>query len=196
VVAGERARIARDLNTLVARDVTAMVIQAEVAQRVLTSGALEAIEAAGHQVLSQLRRILGVLRHGDATYQLSPQPGLGQIHTLVQQSRTNGQQVDLRIEGEPGTLLAGVDLVTYRILEEVLGYVGPPSAEPMLIELRFADHGLELDVSADQHRTGSWPSPAIRERVALYDGEVRLAVGAGRTSQLRVRLPRVQGAFA
>jgi len=125
-VADERTRIARELHAMVASHVSAMVIQAEAAKRMLDQSpaaadeAMLAIEETGREALSEMRRILGVLRRsGEDPAVLAPQPGVGQLHALVESARTNGGSIELHVHGEPGPLPFAVDLAVYRILEEV-----------------------------------------------------------------------------
>jgi signal transduction histidine kinase len=125
-IAGERSRIARELHAVVARSVAAMVVQAEAAQSVLNSDparaevAMGAIEDTGRQTLAEMRRILGVVRHEYDRGELEPQPGVAQIYALIQRAREQGQAIELRVDGDPGTLPAGIDLGLYRIVEEAL----------------------------------------------------------------------------
>ena len=125
-VASERMRIARELHEVVAHSVVGMVLQAEAAERLLDGDesrmdvVLATVENTGRGALIEMRRILGVLRRPDHARNLEPQPGVGQIHALIQRSRDHGQQVDLRVVGEPGTLPAHIDFGIYRILEEAL----------------------------------------------------------------------------
>ena len=108
-IAGERSRIARELHAVVARSVAAMVVQAEAAQSVLNSDparaevAMGAIEDTGRQTLAEMRRILGVVRHEYDRGELEPQPGVAQIYALIQRAREQGQAIELRVDGEPGT---------------------------------------------------------------------------------------------
>ena len=153
-VAGERSRIARDLHAVVARSVAAMVVQAEAARRQLDTdpatadAALEAVEDVGRQALSEMRRILGVLRQRDqAGDLLEPQPGVDQIYRLIESAREHGQHVELTIEGQPGPLPAGVDLGIYRILEDALASLRPNLAADVRIALRFEDDDLELQLT-------------------------------------------------
>jgi signal transduction histidine kinase len=122
-VAGERSRIARELHAVVAQSVAAMVVQAEAARTVLDSDpgradtAMGAIEDTGRQTLAEMRRILGVLRHDYDRGGLEPQPGVAQIYALIQRARERGQPIELSVDGDPGTLPAGIDLGLYRILK-------------------------------------------------------------------------------
>ena len=200
---GERIRIARDLQRIAAQDVVAMVVQSEAAESLLERDAeaaieaIEAIESQGRRALAQVRLILGVLRNRDVRGALEPQPGLDQIHALVERARHQGQPVELVIEGEPGSGLAGVDLTTYRILEEVLAQAAARPGSTVAVALHFDDGSLSLDVRATGLGTRLWPSRTIRDRVALCDGLVDTASTDDRGARLVVRLPRsVQGAFA
>jgi signal transduction histidine kinase len=187
-VADERTRIARELHAVVAGSVSAMVVQTEAAQQLLdedldrADGAMAAVEEAGREALSEMRRILGVLRRAGEAAELAPQPGVGQIHGLVERAREQRRQVELEVDGDPGPLPASIDLGVYRILEEALASTG---AGPVEVRLTFAERDLELDVSAPSAPTASWPTLAMRERVALCDGELEADEG-----RLRVRLPR------
>jgi signal transduction histidine kinase len=208
-IASERARLTRDLHETVAGGVTAMVVQAEAALNLLTRDphssqaslsaveSITSIEASGRDVLVQLRHILGVLRHGGAMKQLTPQPGLDQVHQLLEHCREQGRPVDFRIVGDPGTLLAGLDMATYRILEDVLGEPGWRAGESLTVTLRFSDRDVEIDLRTGSPGARSWPSPAVRQRVAMFNGDVQVFSRDGASSQLIIRLPRVvEGAFA
>ena len=187
-VGDERTRIARELHAVVAGRVSAMVVQTETAQRLLdedldrANAAMAAVEGAGRETLSEMRRILGVLRRVDEAAELAPQPGVGQIHGLVERAREQHRQVELEVDGDPGPLPASVDLGVYRILEEALASTG---AGPLEVRLTFAERDLELDVTSHSAPTVSWPTLAMRERVALCDGELEADEG-----RLLVRLPR------
>src|SRR5690606_3112224 len=83
--------------------------------------AFAAIEATGRDALTEMRALLGVLRREDEELALDPQPSLAHVSTLVRRSTAAGLAVDLDVEGERGTVPAGVDLVAYRIVQEALG---------------------------------------------------------------------------
>jgi signal transduction histidine kinase len=187
-VADERTRIARELHAVVAGRVSAMVVQTEAAQQLLdedldrADAAMAAVEEAGRDALSEMRRILGVLRRVDETAERAPQPGVGQIHGLVERAREQRRDVELEVDGDPGPLPASIDLGVYRILEEALASTG---AGPLEVRLTFAERDLELDVTSHTAPAASWPTLAMRERVALCDGELEAD-----ERRLRVRLPR------
>jgi signal transduction histidine kinase len=187
-IADERTRIARELHAVVASSVSAMVVQTEAAQQLLdedldrADAAMEAVEEAGRATLSEMRRIMGMLRRGDEAAELAPQPGVGQIHGLVERAREQHREVELEVDGDPGPLPASIDLGVYRILEEALASTG---AGPLEVRLTFAERDLELDVTSHSAPAASWPTLAMRERVALCDGELEAD-----ERRLRVRLPR------
>ncbi|MGA2007145.1 MAG: histidine kinase [Solirubrobacteraceae bacterium] len=202
-VAGERSRIARELHAVVARSVAAMVIQAEAARglldrdRVRADAAMGAIEDTGRQTLAEMRRILGVLRHTEHVGEREPQPGVAQIYTLIQRARERGQPVELSVDGEPGTLPAGVDLGIYRILEDALNSVRQQSGSTVGVTLRFGEEDLELRLTARCVGPSDWPTEVMRERVALCGGQLHNEEPDEHGWQLAVRVPRgLQGALA
>ncbi|WP_406137565.1 sensor histidine kinase [Streptomyces sp. NBC_01089] len=158
-VAGERARIARELHDVVAHNVSVMVVQADGAAYVLDASpdqakqALETISSTGRQALAEMRRLLGVLRTGDAqeSGEYVPQPDVQQIEDLVEQVRVAGLTVDFRIEGTPRPLPSGVELTAYRIVQEALTNTrkhGGPDVGAS-VRLVYFDDGLGLLVEDD-----------------------------------------------
>jgi signal transduction histidine kinase len=170
-VAGERTRIARELHALVATGVVAMIVQAESAENVgpvdteLALTAATEIERCGRQALTEMRHILGALRAADGRQPLQPQPGLAEIHDLMDQARADGKEVELSVEAMPnGSVHAGVELIAYRIVQEILN----TATDPVHINMRFGPETLELNVTAAQeHASGS-----LRELLALCDGQI------------------------
>jgi signal transduction histidine kinase len=202
-VAGERSRIARELHAVVARSVAAMVIQAEAARGrldrdpVRADAAMGAIEDTGRQTLAEMRRILGVLRHAEDVGEREPQPGVAQIYTLIQRARERGQPVELSVDGEPGTLPAGVDLGIYRILEDALNSVRQQSGSTVGVALRFGEQDLEMRLTARCVGPSVWPTDAMRERVALCGGQLQAEATDENGWQFAVCMPRgMQGALA
>ncbi|MCX5411771.1 sensor histidine kinase [Streptomyces sp. NBC_00059] len=158
-VAAERARIARELHDVVAHNVSVMVVQADGAAYVMDASpdqarqALETISSTGRQALAEMRRLLGVLRTGDAkeSGEYVPQPDVEQIEELVGKVRETGLAVDFRIEGTPRPLPSGVELTAYRIVQEALTNTrkhGGPDAGAS-VRLVYFDDGLGLLVEDD-----------------------------------------------
>ncbi|MDQ0941651.1 sensor histidine kinase [Streptomyces sp. V1I1] len=158
-VAAERARIARELHDVVAHNVSVMVVQADGAAYVMDAApdqakqALETISTTGRQALAEMRRLLGVLRTGDAkeSGEYVPQPDVRQIEDLVEQVRCAGLTVDFKIEGTPRALPSGVELTAYRIVQEALTnsrkHGGPEVGAS--VRLVYFDDGLGLLVEDD-----------------------------------------------
>ena len=184
----ERATIARELHDVVAHKVSVMVVQAGAERSVLdpaatsTEETLRTIEATGREALVELRRLLGVLRSGEESQSLAPQPTLADVDALVAQVRDAGVDVELRIEGERRPLAPGVELSAFRIVQEaltnVLKHAGGAHA---LVALRFETAELEIEVRDEGGGGGGEHAPGpgtghgllgIRERVALHGGRV------------------------
>ncbi|MFB6876263.1 sensor histidine kinase [Streptomyces sp. NPDC056323] len=158
-VAAERARIARELHDVVAHNVSVMVVQADGAAYVMDAApdqakqALETISSTGRQALAEMRRLLGVLRTGDAqeSGEYVPQPDVDQIEDLIDQVRQAGLAVDFKIEGTPRPLPSGVELTAYRIVQEALTNTrkhGGPDAGAS-VRLVYFDDGLGLLIEDD-----------------------------------------------
>lgn len=200
-VAEERARIARELHDVVAHAITVMILQARGGRRSLASApkeaaeAFDAIESTASQALMEMRRLLGLLQQGDETASLTPHPSLRHIGDLVKQVDDAGLPVDLMVEGAPIPLSPGIDLSSYRIIQEALTnslkHAGPTTAS---VTVRYKEKALELEVADD----GSGPdeSPVegrgllgMRERVSLYGGELFAGPGSGGGFVVRARIP-------
>jgi signal transduction histidine kinase len=202
-LAEERARIARELHDLVAHNVSVMVVQAGVERHALpesqesTRQTLTAIEQAGRQALVEARRLLGVLRQNGQAEELEPQPTVDQVDFLVEQIERAGLPVTLTVEGERVPLPAGVDLCAYRIVQEgltnALKHAGPAHAD---VRLRYAPAGLDIEVRDDGagngHANGDGSGHGLigmRERVALYGGELTTGPRPGGGFEVRAHLP-------
>lgn len=195
-IAEQRTRIARELQTLIAHSVAAMIVQTQTAQRLLdehpdeAGAAMATIEDTGRQALADMRRILGVLRHPDDAADLAPQPGVGQIPALVERLRSAARPVVLHVEGAPGPMPASVDIGVYRILEEALAGVVDGS-DPVDVVLRFGASDVELRVTSRGRACFDWPTAAMRQRAELCQGTASIEEAAGSGEQLVVRMPRV-----
>jgi signal transduction histidine kinase len=204
-VADERSRIARELHDVVAHNVSVMVVQAGAARRTIdrdTDGARDAltsVEQTGRQALDEMRRLLGVLRTDDeATEARAPQPSVADLDSLVANVRDAGLPVELVVEGVPRPLASGVDMSAYRIVQEALTnslkHAGPARAH---VRVRYGDHDLCVEVVDDGRGGAADPTVngggnglvGMRERVALYGGELRAGPRAGGGYLVSARLP-------
>ena len=124
--AAERTRIARELHDVVAHHVSLMAVQAEAASSLLpgrpaeAAQSVEVIAATARQALTELRRLLGVLRGPADQLETAPSLSLADLGAVLDQVRGAGLAVDLTVEGTPGPLAPSVDLTVYRIIQEAL----------------------------------------------------------------------------
>ncbi|HZT64335.1 MAG TPA: histidine kinase [Acidimicrobiales bacterium] len=195
-VAGERSRIARELHAIVAQSVSAMVMQAEVAQGQIDrdlAGAEEAmgrIVVTGRQALAEMRRLLGVLRHDQQGEELVPQPCIDEIYALIQRTRDRGVPVEFTVTGEPGAIAAGVELGIYRIVEDTCNGVADNANGAVAAELRFGEDFVELRLTLTGTDLGEWPGSSIRQRIAFCGGVLSTSCPDGRDGgYLEARLP-------
>ncbi len=179
----ERRRIARELHDVIAHAVATMTVQATGARLVLATDPararepIEAIEATGREALAEMRRMVGVLRAGDETGGLAPQPGLRGIDRLVADLRDDGYGVSLVTSGEPPVLSPGLDLTAYRVVEEALDNVrayttASHARVTVTYEVGVIELVVENDGGAGPGSGGGHPLAALHERVELYDGSL------------------------
>jgi len=180
-VVEERARIARELHDAVAHSVSMMVIQAGAERRVVDDGStrevLQTIEQIGRTALTEMRRLVGMLRT-DSSDRLAPQPTLADLPMLMTQVREAGLPVEFVIEGDRRELPVGIELSAYRIVQEALTnalkHAGRAHAA---VRVRYGPDSLELEIADDGAGTpadvpgGGHGLAGIRERVTLYGGK-------------------------
>jgi MYXO-CTERM domain-containing protein len=199
-VAEERARIARELHDVVAHSVSVIVIQSQAAQQSTerdseAGRALRSIEATGQEALTEMRRLLGLLRTDDEELALAPQPTLRHLDRLAESVRNAGLPVEVEVEGDAVALPPGVDLSAYRIVQEALTnalkHAGPARAR---VHVRYGTHELELEISDDGSSAvpgngGGHGLVGMRERVSVYGGVVESGSRPEGGYAIRVRLP-------
>ena len=197
--AAERTRIAREIHDIVAHNVSVMVLQARGGRRALrhhpddAREAFSAIESAGGQALTEMRRLLGILR-SDQEPSLAPRPSLDHLDALLGQVRSAGLTVDLAIEGDPRKLQAGLDLAAYRIVQEALTntlkHAGPAHAH---VVVRYSANDIELEIYDDgQGATANGSGSGLvgmNERVSLYGGVLESGNRPDGGYSVRARLP-------
>ena len=211
-VRAERARIARELHDVVAHHVSVMTIQTEAARSQLPPGAdradaaIAAAADSGRTAMTELRRLLGVLRSDDAERgELGPQPGLDDLDALVAEVRAAGVAVDLDVRGGRPAPSGGVALSAYRIVQEaVTNAMKHAPGQPIRIVVDHGPGAVAVEVANDGP-----PSPAaaagpghghgrghghgligMRERALLHEGSFRAGPGPdGRGWVVRAELP-------
>jgi signal transduction histidine kinase len=202
-VTEERARIARELHDVVGHSVSVMTVQASAVRRLLRPEqerereALLIVEQTGREALAEMRRMVGVLRRPEEAPALAPQPSLEHLNRLVEQAREAGLPVELRVEGDPLPLPAGVDLTAYRLVQEGLtNALKHAQAERAVVIVRYDGESLEVTVSDDGRGTGSDDGGGhglvgMRERVAVYGGWLEAGPRPEGGYRLSARLPVV-----
>jgi signal transduction histidine kinase len=200
-VIAERARIARELHDVIAHHVSMMVVQAGAERRMLDAGnestreVLTTIERVGRGALTEMRRLVGMLRGTDEDA-LAPQPGIGDLATLVAQMRSAGLDVDLQTEGDSREIPVGIALSAYRIVQEgltnALKHAGNARTT---VRVRYGVDSLELEIvddgdpgSVEVDRSGHG-LVGMRERVALYGGTLDAGPRPAGGFAVRVLLP-------
>jgi signal transduction histidine kinase len=203
--AAERARIARELHDIVAHHLSVVVLHAAGARA--SGGAdpetLAEIEDSGRRALTETRRLFGVLREPDEETGRAPQPGISELPALAGSLRAAGLDVSLSIDGDHTALPPAVNVSAYRIVQEaltnVLKHAGPARAE---VTVGCADSAVSIEVTDDG--SGNPAPPAVqgegevaggqglagmRERVALFGGDLRAGPRPGGGFSVCARLP-------
>jgi signal transduction histidine kinase len=212
-VAAERARIARELHDVVAHAMGVMVVQAGAARSVVdhdteaAKAALARIEETGRGGMTEMRRLIGILKQEDTSADLAPQPGLAQLEALLDSVRGAGVPVETVTYGVPSQVSPGVDLSAYRVVQEaltnVIKHAGPTSAR---VVMRWSDDALEIEVGDDGRGATTAPDPpghdrtghgliGMRERVVLYGGSLETGPRPGGGFLVRALLP-IDGTFS
>jgi signal transduction histidine kinase len=187
-VAEERNRITREMHDIVAHHVSMMVVQAEAGPVVVERDpqraveAFDSISATGKQALTELRRLLGVLRSDDGRHhsdRLTPQPTLAHLPELVRSVRAAGSDVRLDIRGTAADLGQATDLSAYRIVQEALTnairHAGPARID---VRVTYGPESVDIEVTDDgvgseaRGGGGGHGLAAMRERAALVGGDV------------------------
>jgi signal transduction histidine kinase len=177
----ERLRIARELHDLVAHHLSGVSLQAQVARRhaqagaVVSVGELTAIEEAARAALTDLRRVLGVLRPAAGEPATTPSEGLTDLDDLLTRCRRAGQNVQIEVVGTPRELAPALSLVAYRVLQEALTNARRHGARGTTsVRLEWLESRLNVRVSnpctEGRSRGHGHGLLGITERVRLFGG--------------------------
>ncbi|CAL2067593.1 putative two-component system sensor kinase [Streptomyces murinus] len=187
----ERTTIARELHDVVAHHMSVVAIQAEAAPYRVENPppelekAFVTIRENAVAALTELRRVLGVVRAEDYEAPDAPQPTLADLDRLLANVREAGLTVDKAVTGAVRELPQGVELSAYRIVQEALSNTlrHAPGASAR-VEVSYVLGGLGLRVVNGPPPAPSLlkPSPGaghgitgMRERVTMLDGEMTAA---------------------
>jgi signal transduction histidine kinase len=191
----ERTRIAGELHDVVAHALSAMTVQASGARRLATKDpdkareAFAAVETTGREALTELRRLLGVLRKEDEELALAPQPSLAHVDALAKRWQASGLPVALEVTGDVRALPAGVDLTAFRLVQEALGGARDAGrAGRATVRIAYGAEDVRVEVADDGAPDGR-RLLGMRERVAVYGGELATAPTDGGGWQVAARLP-------
>jgi signal transduction histidine kinase len=203
--AEERVRLARELHDVVGHSVSVMVVQAGAERLALGDGrpqtreALLAIERTGREALTEMSRLLGLLRQGDERLALAPRPSLAQIGPLVQSVRDTGVSIAVSVEGEPLTLSPSLDISAYRVVQEALtNVVKHAEAAHASVVVRYRAGEVEIEVTDDGRGVpngngAGYGLLGMRERVELHGGTLDAAGGSDGGFVVKALLPFAAG---
>ncbi|MFB4318849.1 sensor histidine kinase [Actinomadura sp. 21ATH] len=209
-VTDERLRIARELHDVVAHSMSLIAVKAGVAVHVAEArpqealDALHVIEDTSRGALTEMRRLLGVLREngeGGGEADLLPVPGIAGLAELVDRAALAGVRVDLDVR--VGELPEGMALAVHRIVQEsltnIVKHAAPATGRVVIVQ---DDREVRVEVTDDGPGARVLPGGAgpaghgligMRERAMMYGGE--LTAGPRREGGFAVsaRLPYDRG---
>jgi signal transduction histidine kinase len=187
VLVEERTRIARELHDVIAHSMSLIQVQASTARYRIPElpqvavAELDDIAAVARQSLTEMRRVLGVLRTEDDKPQLAPQQGLDDVPALVDSIRRAGVEVSLSVAPTPDDLPTSLQITTFRIVQEAVSNAvrhAPGSSIEIAIDPHQTPLTLRVHNSAGGEQTAPGPSGAghglrgMQERVTLLGGSL------------------------
>jgi signal transduction histidine kinase len=200
-VAEERARIARELHDIVAHAVSVMVLQIGAVRHKLPQAleedkdALRGVEQAGRSALAEMRRLLGAMRHDGEDLELTPQPGLDGLDSLLEEVGRAGLPVRLHLDGDRFPLPRAIDLSAYRIIQEGLtNALKHAHASHADVTVHYGSNELQIEIRDDGRGTSTTDGlghglVGMRERVKIYGGEMTTGSASGGGFVVNTRLP-------
>ncbi len=209
-VQAERIRLARELHDTIAHAVTVMTLHVGGVRRRLDSepGKVEErdvlleVEMFGREAVAELHRMLGVLRSSedpasDGDAPSVPRPCLADLPHLAARVRAAGTPVALSVDDPLPPLSPGLETTGYRVVQEALTNVLKHGAGCVHVTVTSTDSCLRLAVRNDGRRSeppvNADRTPlglvGIRERVALYGGQMRAGPAPDGGFEVHVSLP-------
>ncbi|HZD98322.1 MAG TPA: histidine kinase, partial [Micromonosporaceae bacterium] len=172
-----------ELHDVVGHNVSVMIIQAGAARKMLdldpdqAREALLAVEAGGRAAMTELRQVIGVLTVDADGTDLAPQPGLQQLPVLAARVRDTGVPVTLTLAGTFEDLPPGIELATYRVVQEALTNAVKHAAGAA-VDIKISGTPEELRVEVTDTGGSSAPVTSgsgrgligLRDRVAAHGG--------------------------
>ncbi|MCY0945948.1 sensor histidine kinase [Streptomyces antarcticus] len=202
----ERSRIARELHDVVAHHMSVISIQAQVAPHLVENPSeelkenLSGIRENALEALTELRRVLGVLRSEepeDPANPHHPQPTLAELEGLVDNVRGAGLDVTTEIAGRRRPLTPGVELTAYRIVQEALSNcLRHAPGSQVEVGIAYGPHELHLCVANTAPTRPAPSSPGaghgllgMRERAGMLGGELAAGPCPGGGYEVSAVLP-------
>ncbi|MBN6033814.1 ATP-binding protein [Amycolatopsis sp. 195334CR] len=197
-LSGERLRIARELHDVVAHSMSLIAVKAAVANHVAEQDpgeardALRIIEETSRGTLTELRRLLGVLRSPDGA-ELAPTPGIDDLGKLADHAREAGIEVTMRVDRSE--LPESLRLSVHRIVQEALtNVVKHAAAKHCEVVVSVDERDLRIEVTDDGRGPGAGSGGhgliGMRERVMMYGGAFEAGAAPGGGFRVSARLPR------
>lgn len=200
-VESERLRIAQELHDVMAHSMGVIAVQAGAGMHVIDRNpeeakrALENISLTSRSTLTELRRLLGVLRDETSGAEFAPAPGIDELGRLVGEMEESGIEVELHVSDNLD-VPAGVDLTAYRIVQEaltnVLKHAGPAKAtvnvsgDGGVLSIEVSDDGRGINGRSDGSGHGLM---GMRERVGVYGGTLAAGPADGGGFRVTARIP-------
>ncbi|GIL27995.1 sensor histidine kinase [Actinocatenispora comari] len=201
-VAEDRLRIARDMHDVIGHDLSLIAVKASVARHVAlarpqeSQDALAVIETASREALTELRRVLGLLREGADT--VAPAGTEEELRELADRARQAGVELTVTLR-RPELPPDGVRLTVYRIVQEaltnVVRHAGPTRcrlavvADATAVTVEISDEGRRGAPPRDAVRGAGHGLRGMRERVAAYDGTLVAAAHPAGGFRVAARIP-------
>jgi signal transduction histidine kinase len=199
----ERARIAREMHDIVAHNIAVMIALADGATYTAKNDPGQAVElmgqvsTTGRAALTEMRRLLGVLRQ-PADSEQGPQPTLADLDKMLATFRAAGLAVELTVAGEPFPLPPSAQLAVYRMITEALTNTLKHAAGSMAtVCLEYRDDEIALEVSDNGAGLPRPEAPGVagghgitgmRERAAVFGGQMSAGPRPGGGWQVRTVL--------
>jgi signal transduction histidine kinase len=202
--AEERTRIARELHDVIGHEITVIALQADAAAAAMVRAPeragvpIDRIRTTAARALTEMRRVVGLLRDPEEDDELRPQPGLADLTRLVDDARAAGADVELVLDPPAVPPPASLQLTAVRIVQEALTNARrhAPGAP---VRVRVDGSGRELCIEvrngapADSRRPDAAPGGGhglvgMRERARMHGGSVE-AAATPNGFLVRARLP-------
>jgi len=205
-----RLRIIRELHEVAVHDMSVLISQADGARYAGDADPTVAVRAAStigeaaRSTLADLRRVMSLVREGDAA--VDTQPELKSARDLFRVMREAGLSIDFSETGKKFQLKPGAELAVYRILQESLSNALTHGGEGTAVTVAFTwtDDGFQVKVDDDGarnevRRAGGDPNEESRARAYDIDEDLHaltdVVSGAGMT-EMRERTELFGGVFS